>query len=138
MKLENLLDNFSFCHTVKKVCPIWIYETTKSIAKTSQINGIGTLHRESATHGRTSIRCRPNQIPATVSLRENKFLDLWVCCVNMGTLRGTSGETEIERRSVAICCVQKTRFMGFRRKPVRMISRKVAEYKVLWIKMKKF
>lgn len=28
--------------------------------------------------------------------------------------------------------------MGFRRKPVRMISRKVAEYKLLWIKMKRF
>ena len=63
----------------------------------------------------TIVRCKPNQ---TVIQRfdhlESKFADLLVCSVNVGTLRGSSGEVVemLERRSVNIYCLQEARFRG--------------------------
>ena len=96
------------------------------IDKQNCANGIETFQGENAAHGRTSVRCRPSQ---RLHHLECKFLDLRVCCLNVGILRGRSGEIVkmLESRSVDICCVQETRF---RRKSVGMIHGKAAEYKL--------
>ena len=48
-----------------------------------------------------------------------------VCSVNVGTLKGRSGEIVVQ-----ICCVQETRF---RKKSVRMVSGKAEDYKLFCI-----
>ena len=48
-----------------------------------------------------------------------------VFSVNVGTLRGRSGEIIVN-----ICCVQETRFRG---KSVRIVSWKAEEHKLFWI-----
>lgn len=53
---------------------------TLSIDKPNWVNEIGTFQSE----GRTSVRSRPSQ---AVKLERN-FVDLRVCSVNVGTLRG--------------------------------------------------
>ena len=66
---------------------------------------------------------------------ESKFLDLGVCIVNVGTLRGRSGEIleMLEHNSVDICSLQETRFQG----KIRMICGKAAECKLQWIRNEK-
>ena len=51
----------------------------------------------------------------------------------MGSLKGRSGEI-LECRLVDICCALENRF---RRKSVRMISYRAAEYKLFWIRNEK-
>ena len=57
------------------------------------------------------------------------FVDLRVCSVNVETLRGKPREIAdmLEVRSLGIYCVQETRF---KKKLIRMISLKAAEYKL--------
>ena len=66
----------------------------KSFDKLNCVNGIGTFQSEDAMHVRSSVGCRRSQtVIERLHLLENKFLDLWVCSVNVGTLRSWSGET---------------------------------------------
>ena len=56
---------------------------------------------------------------------ESKFGDLLVCSVNVGTLKGRSGEIEeMLECSVDICCVEEIRFRG---KPIRVVNWKAME-----------
>ena len=52
-----------------------------------------TFQSKDTWYGRTSVRCRPSQtIIQQLYHLESKFVDLEVYSVNMGTLRGRSGE----------------------------------------------
>ena len=101
---------------------------TKSIDRPNYVNGVGTFQSKDAMHGRTSARCRPSQtVIMQIHHLERMFVDLRVCSVNVGTIRGRSGEIveRLERWSIDICCVQD---ITFREKSVRMTSRNAAEY----------
>ena len=65
----------------------------KSIDRPNSIKEIGTFQDDDAILGRTSVKCRPSQtvIQGLPDL-ESKFLDLQICSVNVGTLRGRSGD----------------------------------------------
>lgn len=101
---------------------------TKSIDGPKRVNGIGTFKSEDVMRGRISIKCRTSQtVIQQLDHQECKFVDLRVCNLNVGTLRGWSGEIAemLERWSIDICFVQET---IFRAKSVRMIRGNPAEY----------
>ena len=56
------------------------------IDKSNYVNVIGTFRSEDAAHGKTGVRYRTSQnyIQPPHYL---KFIDFWVCSVNLGTLR---------------------------------------------------
>ena len=102
-------------HRVIEFCHIWICEMSKSVDKPNCVNGIGTFQGDEDALHRTSVRSRPSQTTVQrLHHVESKFVDLRVCSVNGGTLRGRSEEivVTLERRSVDICCVQETKPRG--------------------------
>ena len=83
---------------------------TKIFNKLSCVNGIITFQSEVTVHGRTKVKCRPSQsVIQRLHYLESKFVNLWVCSVNVGTLRGRPGETEemLGRRSVDILAYER-------------------------------
>ena len=91
------------------------------------VNGTGTLS-EGVAHGRTGVRCKPGQIVIKRLYQQDKdeTLSMRLASVNVGTLRGRSGEIlgMLERRDIDICCVQEVRW--------RIIEGKTASYKLFW------
>ena len=97
------------------------------------VNGTGTLYSEGVAHGRASVGCKPSQtIIKRLHQTDNDFVDFRLCSLNVGTLRGRSGEIVemLERRSIDMCCVQEVRWRG---KSCRMIAGKATKYKLFWI-----
>ena len=81
------------------------------------------------THDRTRVRCRPCQtVIQQLNHVENKFVDLRVCSVNKGTLRGDfiDARTEISRHLLV-------RRLNLGEKAGRMICGKMEEYKLFCI-----
>lgn len=100
---------------------------TKSIDDLNHINGIG-CHTVWLNIG-----CRPNQTTTQwLHHLESMFEGLQVCSVDVGTLRGTSGEIVemLKQGSVDNCCLQEVWFKG---RSVRMIGGKEVEHKLFWI-----
>ena len=63
-----------------------------SIEKLNCITGSGTFQSEDVMHSSTSVGCRPSQAVIQQLILEIKFVNLQVFRVNVGTLRGNSGE----------------------------------------------
>ena len=88
---------------------------------------------EDAPYSRTSVWWRPSQaINQRLYHLKSKFVDLLVCIVNLGILRGRSEEIVkmLERKSVNICSEKENRF---RIKSVWMINKKASQYELYWI-----
>ena len=76
------------------------------------VNETGTTS-EGLAHVRSSVRCKPRQIVIQRLHQpeqegEEKTVSFRYSCLNVGTLRGRSGEIVemLERRNLDVCCAQ--------------------------------
>ena len=87
------------------------------------------VQNEGSAHGRAGVNPEHhpivNQQSGTI---ESKFR---VCTLNVGTMRGRSGEVAetLSRRNIDVCCLQEVRWRGA---STRLIAGKDKEYKMFW------
>ena len=86
--------------------------------------------REGLAHGRNGVISSGH--PQTVTQRPDDKLKFRVASLNVGTMRGRSGEVveTMNRRMVDMCCLQEVRWRGA---SARLIQGKDSHYKMFWV-----
>ena len=101
------------------------------IIENNCVNGAGVLDKSSA-HGRTGVN--PEHHPTVIQRSGPTTVESMfrVCTLNVGTLRGRSGEIveTLTRRKVDVCCLQEVRWRGA---SARVITGKDSQYKLFWV-----
>ena len=89
-----------------------------------------SVQGSSPAHGRVGVNPEHRQI--VIKRSGNSSENLKIGTLNIGTLRGRSGEVveTLERRNLDICCVQEVRWRGA---SARMLTGKSSQYKLFWV-----